>query len=189
MRLLAAGVSIIVLFALGAWGIALAMPESPEWVKIALAMVWLFSLCYLGLVFGNKRNYESRRKQGRLLVAGLIAAALVAAFLVPIRAHNIDFPKWAAEIAIVAIAVAVFMTFNHLPVHRTRAEVIALLEQALESGGDTSWDDFVSVRIAEPELEAVRLKCLEVNLESERVFSETLQSLIDELRSVQDSTQ
>jgi len=92
--------------------------------------------------------------------------------------------------ALVVLAVAViglpaFLYLNKRPVHRTRNEVIAVLKQAMKTGGDSSWDDFVSIRIAEPELEAVRLKCLNVNLSSPSTFNETLQLCIAELSASQ----
>jgi hypothetical protein len=86
----------------------------------------------------------------------------------------------AASVFILA-GIAVFIWANRRPVHRTRQEVINFLRGGLQSGGDSSWDDFVSVRIAEPELEAVRVKCFEVNLSPEAIFEATLQSLLSEL--------
>jgi hypothetical protein len=77
--------------------------------------------------------------------------------------------------------IRVFIWANNRRVHRTREEVITFLQGALQTGGNSSWDDFVSVRIAEPELEAVRVKCCEVNLSSEAAFNQTLQSLLVEL--------
>jgi hypothetical protein len=48
-----------------------------------------------------------------------------------------------------------------MSVRRTRAEVADIIEGFLSGAGVRwDWDDFCSVRIADPELEAVRLKCV-----------------------------
>jgi hypothetical protein len=69
------------------------------------------------------------------------------------------------------------------PVQRSRTEVIHFIECALKTGGDSNWDDFVSVRIADPELETIRLKCLDVNFAPEAQFNATLQSILSELKA------
>lgn len=97
-------------------------------------------------------------------------------------ADNTPMPIVALVVIILAlVGIGVFIWANKRPVHRTRQEVIAFLQRGLQSGGDSSWDDFVSVRIAEPQLEAVRVKCLNVNLSSESTFKQTLESLLSEL--------
>jgi hypothetical protein len=70
------------------------------------------------------------------------------------------------------------------PVARTRDNVIQILERALETGGDSACDDFVSIKISDPELESARLKCLDVVLAPEDIFQKTLRALIAELRCV-----
>ena len=67
-------------------------------------------------------------------------------------------------------------------VRRTRTEVISILESALISGGDCDFDDFVSVPIVEPDLEAIRLKCSDVTLAPKNVFEDTLRAALAELR-------
>lgn len=82
------------------------------------------------------------------------------------------------------IGFALLFSLRSRRVHRTRAGVIGILERGLATGGDSQWDDFVSVRIAEPELEAVRLRCLEVNLAPKAAFEQTLRKVIAELRGL-----
>jgi len=48
-----------------------------------------------------------------------------------------------------------------------------------------AWASFVSTRIAEPELESVRLRLLRLNTDSKEAFDQALQSLIAELRGRQ----
>ena len=87
-------------------------------------------------------------------------------------------------IVIAALAGSAFVLFrwNMLPVQRTRTEVIKVIQSALETGGDSKWDDFVSVRIADPELDTIRRRCLEVNLAPEAQFDATLRAILSELK-------
>jgi hypothetical protein len=181
MRLLGSAVALVVSFPLSAWLIQVLMPESLLWLKLALATLLPLWLCYWLLAVGIE-NASKRNDQRRLLLCALTTATLMAVFLVPIFRYKVPLQRWVVELGLLAVAGAVFALFNKLPVHRSRDEVIALLEQALQSGGDSSWEEFVCERIAEPELEAVRLRCLEVNLESTGMFEYTLKSLIAELR-------
>ena len=80
------------------------------------------------------------------------------------------------------VAICALIRLHNRPVRRTRVEVIKLLEQAMVTGGDDSWDDLVSVRIADPELESVRRKCQALELAPKDVFDHTLLNLIEELR-------
>lgn len=185
MRLLISGIAIIIFFAFGVWAIALLLAPSPDWLKIALAMLWLFSLCYWGILFENHRLRKGN-DQRLLLLSGVLTAALMAAFLVPVLVLKVDIPRWAAEAVMAAIAVVVFISFKRIPVHRTPAEMIAFLEQVRESGvASSSWKNFVNTKIAEPGLEAVRLKLLHLNTDSVEAFDQVLESLIAELREGQ----
>lgn len=48
----------------------------------------------------------------------------------------------------------------HDAVRRTRTEVAGIIERFLEgAGGLSNFDDFCSVRIADPELDAIRIRC------------------------------
>jgi hypothetical protein len=58
------------------------------------------------------------------------------------------------------------------------------MEQALITGGDPAWDDFISIKILDTELEAVRQKCSNVNLEPKKVFDETLRQILAQLKTV-----
>jgi len=50
----------------------------------------------------------------RLLGYGLLTAILMALVLVPILAHNMNFPKLAAEAMLGAVAVAVFLLSKYM---------------------------------------------------------------------------
>jgi len=48
-----------------------------------------------------------------------------------------------------------------MSIRRSRAEVAEIIEQFLDgTGGRWDWDDFCSIRIKDPELDAIRLKCV-----------------------------
>jgi hypothetical protein len=65
---------------------------------------------------------------------------------------------------------------------RTRPEVVKILESALVTGGDDGFDDFISVELAEPELDSIRRECLDVTLAPKEVFETTLRRLLARLR-------
>ena len=49
---------------------------------------------------------------------------------------------------------------NYVAVKYTKAEVADIIEQFLDgTGGRWDWDDFTSIRIVDPELDAIRLRC------------------------------
>ena len=98
---------------LRAWGIARLAPESPAWLKLTFAIVWLFGLIFGALLLASKRG-RKREDQRRLLGYGLLTAVLMALFLVPIFTHNINVPKWAAEVILAAIAGAVFLLSKYM---------------------------------------------------------------------------
>jgi hypothetical protein len=77
----------------------------------------------------------------------------------------------------------VFQWLHSRPIRRTRPEVIELVERALITGGDSAWDDFISIKIMDPELEVVRQKCSNANLEPKKVFEETLREILAQLRT------
>ena len=50
-----------------------------------------------------------------------------------------------------------------MAIHYTRAEVAIIIEQFLNgTGGPWDWDDFTSIRIDDPELDAIRRRCGEL---------------------------
>jgi peptidoglycan/LPS O-acetylase OafA/YrhL len=114
MRLFSFAVAIVISFGIGAWGISRLLPEtSPTWVGVTLSILWLILLIFAVMLISNK----SRRKvedQRRLLGYGLLAAVLMASFLVPLFVHRVSFPKWLAEAVLVAIAGAVFLLSKYL---------------------------------------------------------------------------
>ena len=53
-----------------------------------------------------------------------------------------------------------------MSVRRSRAEVADIIERFLDgTGGQWDWDDFCSVRIKDPELDAIRLRCAKLSAE------------------------
>jgi peptidoglycan/LPS O-acetylase OafA/YrhL len=114
MRLVVAATAVVAGFVMGAWGIARLAPESPAWLKLTFAIVWLFALIFGALLLSSKQRRRKREDQRRLLRYGLLAAALMALFLVPIFTHNINVPKWAAEAILAAIAGAVFLLSKYM---------------------------------------------------------------------------
>jgi len=113
MRLVVAGTALVAGFVMGAWGIARLAPESPAWLKLTFAIVWLFALTFGALLLASK-GARKREDQRRLLGYGLLTAVLMALFLVPIFTHNINVPKWAAEAILAAIAGAVFLLSKYM---------------------------------------------------------------------------
>ena len=71
-------------------------------------------------------------------------------------------------LAILFGSLAIFLLFLkwtqvNRPIERTRDQVISILEHVPVTQGDMEWDDFISIRIKDPELENIRLRCQEVN--------------------------
>ena len=65
----------------------------------------------------------------------------------------------------VAIVVALFLLFTS-KAQRSRQEVIDYIEHHINgTGGPWDWDDFTSVRIADPILDTARTECLRIELE------------------------
>jgi hypothetical protein len=65
-----------------------------------------------------------------------------------------------------AIVVKILIAPFERPVARTSAEVAGWIEEFLAySGPGDSWDSFISVPIADPELERVRVRCLHIEEE------------------------
>src|SRR5258708_22047437 len=109
MRLFSFAVAIVIGFGLGAWGISRLLPETvPEWVGVTLGIVWLFLLIF-GVTLTSSKSRRKIEDQRRLLGYGLLAAVLMASFLVPLFVYRVSFPKWAAETVLAAIAGAVFL--------------------------------------------------------------------------------
>ena len=51
-----------------------------------------------------------------------------------------------------------------MAVKRNRAEVAGIIEQFLDgTGGRWDWDDFTSMRVADPKLDAIRVRCVELH--------------------------
>jgi hypothetical protein len=80
---------------LGAWGIAFLLPNSPAWVKVAAAIVWLFVLIASALLLGNQKgdSEEERREFHQIFRNNVLYLAIA---LVPITAlfalaiHDVD---------------------------------------------------------------------------------------------------
>lgn len=61
------------------------------------------------------------------------------------------------------LIVAVITKLFDRPLDRTREEVAEILEARIAPDGDWPvWDAFISIQIADPELDAIRLECLEL---------------------------
>ena len=52
---------------MGAWGIARLAPESPAWLKLTFAIVWLFALTFGALLLASK---GARKRDGLVLTPG-----------------------------------------------------------------------------------------------------------------------
>jgi hypothetical protein len=114
MRLVSLSFGIVIGFVLGVWGISQLLPEgSPEWLGVTLSVTWLF-LLILGAVLISSKSGKKVYDQRRLFGYGLLAAILMASFLVPLLAFKIDVPKWVARAVCSAIGVAVFLLSKYM---------------------------------------------------------------------------
>jgi len=91
----------------------------PEWVGVTLSILWLFLLIF-GVTLTSSKSRRKIEDQRRLLGYGLLAAVLMASFLVPLFLYRVSFPKWAAEAVLAAIAGGVFLLSKYL--ERRRSE-------------------------------------------------------------------
>ena len=82
------------------------------------------------------------------------------------------------------VAIIKLIQWMGQPVHRTREDVIGILKRVLETGGDREWDDFVSIHIAEPNLEKIRRRCSDVTLQPTADFEHVIREILAELSSV-----
>jgi len=114
MRVIVAAIAVVAGFAMGAWCIARLAPESPDWLKVTLGMIWLFALICGAILLGSKESRWEREDQRRLLGYGLLAAVLMALVLLPIFKYHIKIPKWAAQAIVAAIAGVVFLLSKHM---------------------------------------------------------------------------
>jgi len=69
---------------------------------------------------------------------------------------------------------------------RTPAEVVAYLSNFIEGEGrPDDWDDFISVDISDPELEAIRAAAANISLPVNVDDDRRLRTLLDEARRVE----
>lgn len=114
MRVLSLAIATVIGFGLGAWGISRLLPGTvPAWVGVTLSVVWLFLLIF-GVTLISSRSRRQVADQRRLLAYSLLAAVLMACFLVPLFMYRIKFPRWAAEAILATIAGAVFLLSKYL---------------------------------------------------------------------------
>ncbi len=114
MRIFSFAITVVIGFGLGAWGISRLLPETmPEWIGVTLSILWLFLLIF-GITLISSKSRRKIEDQRRLLGYGLLAAVLIASFLVPLFVYRVSFPKWAAETVLAAIAGAVFLVSKYL---------------------------------------------------------------------------
>ena len=85
-------------------------------------------------------------------------------------------------IGVVVVAVWLFLLWGARPIARSREEVIAVLESAFLTQGDDLWDDFVSIRIQDAQLEAIRKKCADLQFEPQEVWEAGLREMLAELK-------
>ena len=70
-------------------------------------------------------------------------------------------------------------------VHRTPEDVVACLSNFLENRGDPyDWDDFISVDIADPALEAIRAAAANIDLPVNADGESRVRDLLTEARQV-----
>jgi len=114
MRLVLLSLGIVIAFGIGAWGIAAVLPEgTPAWFGVTVVMAWLFLLILMVSLISSK-DRRRIQDQRRLLGYGLLAAVLMASFLVPLFVYNARVPKWAAEAVLAAIAGVVFLLSKYM---------------------------------------------------------------------------
>jgi hypothetical protein len=122
-----------------------------------------------------------------LLKHGLIATLLVVAwFALTFLSHNVVVQSMVGWLGLGGLILYARWLFKHKvsrSLHRTRSEVVNILESALATGGGDDFDDFVSLKIAEPELESIRQRCLDTIFAPKDVFENTLRQLITQLRA------
>lgn len=127
-----------------------------------------------------------------LLAHGLLLALLVVGWVALVSlSHNAVLQNLSGWVGLAGLVIYLRWLLEHKvrrPMRRTRAEVIDILESALATGGDERYDDFISIRIDEPELESIRLRCFDVTLAPKNVFENTLRQLLDRLRQEESSS-
>ena len=99
----------------------------------------------------------------RWAIAFLFGVPLVFGIIVAILLHS---AMWGVTTSI-SILVLMFAVAA-LPIERkaTREDVAKSIEDFVNgAGGPWDWDDFVSCRIADEELETIRIKCLRIESE------------------------
>ncbi len=80
---------------LRAWAIAVLLPDTPAWSKVALCLVWLFVLIGAAFILGNKRGDTQEEKREfhhvvRENLSYLGLALLPIVFLVALEIHDLD---------------------------------------------------------------------------------------------------
>jgi hypothetical protein len=100
---------------------------------------------------------------GRSAVAFLLGIPLAIGISVGLPLHS---TVWG--VAAAAGALALMFVVAALPVKRktTREDVARSIENFVNGrGGPWDWDDFISCRIADVELDAIRIRCLRIQSE------------------------
>ena len=120
MRLFASALGIIAGFGVGVWAIAqIVADRTSQWVGVTLSMVLLFVLIFIALLTGTKQRVK-REDQRRLFGYSLLAAVLMAAFLVPVFLYHLNVPKLAAQAILGAIGVGVFFLSEYMVSRKIR---------------------------------------------------------------------
>jgi hypothetical protein len=87
-------------------------------------------------------------------------------------------------VPVLLIVKLVLMPFER-PMKRSAEEVARYLRDFLEkSGGDWDWDDFISIPIADPRLEALRDRAAKLALPMADADTGPLQALVSEAEAI-----
>jgi cytochrome bd-type quinol oxidase subunit 2 len=95
VRVIVSASAIVFAFFLGAWTIAVLLPDTPDWSKVALCLVWLFVLIGSAFILGNKKGSTQEEKREfrhvvRENLSYLGLALLPIVFLVALEIHDLD---------------------------------------------------------------------------------------------------
>jgi hypothetical protein len=99
-------------------------------------------------------------------------------------------PLWQTIVAIalvpILIPLAALAGLFSKPIRRTPGEVADYLSDFIEDrSGPCDWDDFTSLRIADPALDAIRMRATEIDLRTNVDGEKALRQLLAEARSLQ----
>jgi len=101
-------------------------------------------------------------------------------------AQNILGVVLAIPVILISVIIILFITPFSRPTKRSASEVETYLTDFLEDKGNAfAWDDFISARIVDPELEAIRQRAANIELPLDKAGSLIIQHLLLELEGLQ----